>query len=87
MTVVDTRVPVPARVERVGRITAQAREWRFVPTVLSLVAWLLVAVGRAAYAVFAGLWLACTWSAAAVKVGWDDARAAQVARRGDETSG
>lgn len=82
MTVVDTRLPAPARVERVDRITAQAREWRFVPTVLSLMAWLFVGLGWA----LAGVWLACTWSAAAVKVGWDDARAAQATRRGDEAS-
>lgn len=76
------------RVERVDRITAQARQWPFGRTVLSLLAWLLVGVGRITYAVFAAVWLAVTWSAAAVKVGWDDARAvraAQASRPGDET--
>ncbi len=76
------------RVERVDRITAQARQWPFGRTMLGLLAWLLVGVGRLTYAVFAAVWLAATWSAAAVKVGWDDARAArasQVSRPGDET--
>lgn len=67
------------RVERVDRITAQARQWTPGRTLLGLLAALLVGVGRLAFAVFAALWLAVTWTAAAVKVGWDDARAARQA--------
>ncbi|MCX4474822.1 hypothetical protein OOK41_31675 [Micromonospora sp. NBC_01655] len=68
------------RVDRVDRITAQARQWPAGRTLLGLLAALLVGIGRLAFAVFAVLWLACTWCAAAVKVGWDDARAARQAR-------
>jgi Zn-dependent protease with chaperone function len=67
-------------VERVDRITAQARQWPAGRTLLSLVAAVLVGVGRLTFAVFASLWLVLTWCAAAVKVGWDDARQAQQAR-------
>jgi hypothetical protein len=62
------------RVDRVDRITAQARRWTPGRTFLGLLAAVLVGVGRVAFAVFAALWLAATWCAAAVKVGWDDAR-------------
>ena len=65
----------------VERITAEARGMRFWPTVLTLVGALLILVGRCAYWTFAGLWLAVSWSAAAVKVGWQDARAADMRRR------
>lgn len=76
------------RTERVDRITAQARQWPFGRTMLGLLAALLVAVGRLAFGLFAALWLAATWVAAAVKVGWDDARAAQAARAaGPEADG
>lgn len=68
-------------VERVDRVTAQARLWR--PAValrglLSLIAWLLIGIGRAAYAA----WFAVTWSVAAVKVGWEDAQSARRSEAG-----
>ncbi|MFG1776624.1 hypothetical protein ACGFIG_09365 [Micromonospora sp. NPDC049048] len=68
------------RTERVDRITAQARQWAPGRTLLGLLAAVLVGVGRLAFAVFAALWLAATWCAAAVKVGWDDARQARQER-------
>ena len=67
--------------DRTARITAQARQWSVgtaalavLRAVLSAVGWLLVGLGRVAFHVCAGLWLATTWTVAAVKVGWDDAR-------------
>lgn len=84
MTVIDV---VPA--ETTARITAQAHEWRpgvaalaVLRGLLSVVAWLLIGAGKAAYWLFAGVWLAVTWSAAAVKVGWEDARAARRSEAG-----
>lgn len=71
------------RVDRVDRITAQARQWAPGRTFLGLLAAVLVMLGRLAYGVFAALWLAGTWCAAAVKVGWDDALQARQ-RRIDE---
>jgi hypothetical protein len=65
----------------VERITAEARQIRFWHTVLTLIGALLILVGRCAYWTFAGLWLAVTWCAAAVKVGWQEARAADARRR------
>ncbi|WFE41943.1 hypothetical protein [Micromonospora sp. WMMD998] len=78
MTVLDYTDVTPG--DRVDRITAQARQWSPGRTLLGLLAVLLVGVGRAAYAVFAAVWLAVTWCAAAVKVGWDDARHARAER-------
>lgn len=71
------------RVDRVDRITAQARAWPAGRTLLALLAAALVLVGRLAFGLFAALWLAGTWCAAAVKVGWDDARETRQ-RRADE---
>jgi hypothetical protein len=78
VTVIDV---VPS--ETTARIAAQARTWTprmvllsVLRGLLSLVAWVLLGAGKVAYWVFAGVWLALTWSAAAVKVGWADARAA-----------
>lgn len=78
MSVMTAEVAVP--VDRVDRITAQARRWPAGRTLLGLVALLLVGIGRAAFAVCAAVWLVLTWCVAAVKVGWDDARAARDAR-------
>lgn len=65
----------------VERITAEARQMQFWRTVLTLVGALLIVVGRCAYWAFAGLWLAASWSAAAVRVGWREAREADRRRR------
>lgn len=84
MTVIDV---VPA--ETTARITAQARQWQpgaaavsVLRGLLSLIAWLLIGAGKVAYWTCAGVWLAATWSAAAVKVGWEDARAARRSEAG-----
>lgn len=76
-------------VDQTARISAQARQWGFGRTMLGLarvllsaVAWLLVGAGRVAHLLVAGVWLATTWCAAAVKVGWDDAHGSR-----DEASG
>ncbi|OKI47297.1 hypothetical protein [Micromonospora sp. CB01531] len=71
------------RAERVDRITAKARQWTPGRVLLGLLAAILVGVGRLAFALFAALWLAVTWCAAAVKVGWDDARQARQAAVGE----
>lgn len=80
MTVIDATPMTVVTVDRVDRITAQARKWPFGRTLLGLFAALLVGLGRLVFAVFAAGWLVLTWCAAAVKVGWDDARQAQQAR-------
>lgn len=61
----------------VDPITTQAREWPFGRTMLSVAATVLIGLGRLAYVLCAGLWLVLTWCAAAVKVGWEDARQAR----------
>lgn len=71
------------RVDRVDRITAQARAWPAGRTLLGLLAGVLVLVGRLTFGLFSAVWLAGTWCAAAVKVGWDEAREAR-GRRADE---
>lgn len=58
----------------VDRITAEARQIRFWRTVLTAIAAILFAIGWTVGKVFTVLWLAVTWSAAAVKVGWREAR-------------
>jgi hypothetical protein len=84
VTVIDV---VPA--DTTVRIAAQARQWRpgavavsVLRGLLSLVAWLLLGAGKVAYWVCAGLWLTITWSVAAVKVGWEDARGSRRAEAG-----
>lgn len=73
MTVID--VPVE-------RITEQARQVRFGHTMLTLIAFLLIGVGKLAYRVLAGLWLVLAWCATAVKLGWQEARGDAERRRG-----
>lgn len=75
MTVLEYTSVAP--VDRVDRITAQARAWPAGRTLLALLAAVLVGVGRVAFAASAALWLVVTWCAAAVRVGWDDARSAR----------
>lgn len=70
MTFMDNafgRVPV-------GQINRQAREIHFWRTVLTLLAGLLFGLGWLTAKAFAVLWLAMTWTAVAVKVGWQEAR-------------
>lgn len=58
----------------VDRITDQARQIQFWRTVLTVIAGVLYGAGWVAYQVCAVSWLAVAWCAAAVKVGWSDAR-------------
>lgn len=83
MTTLDAILAHPVdRTERLDRITARARRMHFGRAVLSLLALLLVSIGRLTFAVFAGLWFVATWCSAAVAEGWNEARASQAERRG-----
>lgn len=57
------------------RITAEARETHFWRTVLTVIAGLLFGIGWVSYKALAGLWFVAAWCGAAVKVGWQEARA------------
>lgn len=59
---------------RVDDITARAREVRFWPAVLAMLSLTFYVVGWVAAKACTSLWLAVTWSAVAVKMGWTDAR-------------
>lgn len=52
------------------RITAEARETHFWRTLLTVIAGLLFGLGWIAYKT----WFVACWCAAAVKVGWQEAR-------------
>ncbi|MFW6034029.1 MAG: hypothetical protein ACOC9R_02735 [bacterium] len=67
MTTVLDRVPV-------DRVAAEAREIQFRRTALTLLAGLFFVVGWVAGKTLGAVWLAVAWSAAAVKVGWQEAR-------------
>jgi uncharacterized membrane protein YedE/YeeE len=58
----------------VDEINTRARETHFWRTVLTVVAGLLFGLGWVAAKACAVVWLACTWSAAAVAIGWREAR-------------
>lgn len=75
MTAVLERVPV-------DRITAEARDVQFWRTVLTAIAGVLYGLGWLAGRTFTLLWRAVAWVGVAVKVGWQDARAAEANRRG-----
>jgi hypothetical protein len=64
MVTVDTVV--------LDRITTQARQIRFSRVLLTVVASLLYGIGWITARAFGVLWLALTWSAVAVKVGWQE---------------
>ena len=55
-------------------ITRQAREVRFWRTVLTLVAAVLFGLGWVVAKAFGITWLACAWSAVAVREGWRQGR-------------
>lgn len=63
----------------VARISAEAREVRFGPAVLTLVASLLFGLGWLAAKVCTVVWTALTWSFAAVRIGWQEGVARQTA--------
>lgn len=73
MVTVDTVV--------LDRITTQAREIRFGRVLLTVLAAVFFGLGWMTARAFAALWLALTWSAVAVKVGWQEGRRAAPARR------
>lgn len=58
----------------VDRITAKAREVHFWQSVLLLIAAVLYGLGWLVAKVLTVLWLALTWSWAAMAVGWQEAR-------------
>lgn len=58
----------------VDRINEQAQQMRFWPTVATVLAGLCWGLGWLAAKGFAVVWLAARWAAAAVSVGWADAR-------------
>lgn len=60
--------------QRVDRITEQARQIHFGRFLLTVLAGLLYGIGWIAARAFGGLWLALTWTAVAVKVGWQEGR-------------
>lgn len=66
MVTVDTVV--------LDRITSQAREIRFSRVLLTVLASVFYAAGWVAARTFALVWLAMTWTAVAVKVGWQEGR-------------
>lgn len=66
MVTVDTQV--------LEQISARSREIHFWRTVLTVLAGVLAAVGWITFQVFAVSWRASTWTFAAVKYGWDQAK-------------
>jgi len=68
MAVLD-RVPVDA-------VTARARQIRFWPLMLAVLAGVLFAVGWTVAKTFTVAWLAVAWCAVAVKMGWVEGRKA-----------
>ena len=66
MVTVDTVV--------LDRITTQAREIRFSRVLLTVLASVFYVIGWTAARTFGVVWLAMTWTAVAVKVGWQEGR-------------
>lgn len=60
--------------QRLDRITAEARQVQFGRVLLTVIAGVLFGIGWIVAKTFAVLWLALTWSATAVKLGWQEAR-------------
>lgn len=58
----------------VDRITVAAREIHFWRTVLTVLAGVLYGAGWVAYKTFALAWFVLVWCAAAVKLGWTEAK-------------
>jgi uncharacterized membrane protein YedE/YeeE len=56
------------------RITSEAREMHFWRTVLTIIAGLLFGFGWVAAKALTGVWFVAAWCAAAVRVGWKQAR-------------
>lgn len=65
----------------VARVNAEAKEIHFWRTVATVLAAVLYGIGWAVGKVFVVAWLALTWTYAAAKVGFQDARGASPSRR------
>jgi hypothetical protein len=63
------------------RITTEARQIQFRRVLLTLFAGLFFAIGWSVAKLFGALWLVVAWSAAAVKVGWQEGRKAAADNR------
>ena len=63
------------------QIAVKSRDIRFWRTVLTLLAGMLAGIGWITYQVFAVTWRALTWTYAAVKYGWDQARLQNAKKR------
>lgn len=59
----------------VGQISAEAREIRFGPAVLTLLAGVLFGLGWLAAKVCTVTWAALAWAFAAVRIGWQEGMA------------
>lgn len=60
----------------VERITAEAREIHFAQTMLMILATIFYGLGWITARVLGGVWLAITWSFAAMRLGWREGRLA-----------
>lgn len=67
----------------VARISAEAREIRFGPAVLTLLAGVLFGLGWLAAKACAVAWAALTWTFAAVRIGWQEGMARRPAGPGE----
>ena len=66
--------------EALDQISARSGDIHFWRTVLTVLAGMLAAVGWVTFQVFAVSWRAATWTFAAVKYGWDQAKEQNKAR-------
>jgi uncharacterized membrane protein YedE/YeeE len=60
--------------DRTTRITREARDIHFWRTVLAVLAGVLFGLGWVVAKVFGVAWLALTWTATAVRLGWQEGR-------------
>jgi hypothetical protein len=70
-------VMTQVRLDRLDRITAEARDVEIGRAILTLIAAVLFAIGWVAAKVVGVVWLSLAWSATAVRLGWSEARASQ----------
>lgn len=64
-----------------ARVTAQARDIRFTRVLAVLFTGLFYALGWSAAKLLGAAWLCLTWPAAAVRLGWQEARTKPTDRR------
>lgn len=67
--------------QRLDRITAEARQIQFGRVLLTVLASIFYGIGWITARGFGVLWLALTWSAVAVKVGWQEGRRKSAPKR------